>query len=74
MRANVKPFTRWVIARGYTVRFQQRDPQLVTGILTTPHGVLAFRYEPQRRIIDLPDQRVMIDEYGWEIKPTNNVL
>jgi hypothetical protein len=73
MRANVKPFTRWVIARGYRVRFQHREPQRVTGILTTPAGEVAFAYAPPTRTIHLPDQQIRIDEYGWEIKPTASV-
>ncbi|RIK42475.1 MAG: hypothetical protein DCC55_08895 [Chloroflexi bacterium] len=68
MRANVKPFTRWVIARRYTVRFQRRAADAVSGIVTTPAGEIAFLYDPQRRIIQLPGEEVVIDEYGWEIK------
>jgi hypothetical protein len=70
MRSNVKPFTYWVIARGYKVRFQHRDPQRVTGILTTPQGEVAFDYDPQQRIITWPAGRLTLNEYGWEINQT----
>ncbi len=68
MRANVKPFTHWVIYKRYTVRFHQRTMQLVTGILTTPTGEVLFRYEPEQMIIHLPTEQIAINEYGWEIK------
>ena len=66
MRVDVKPFTRWVIARGYTVRFRERTPTAVTGLLTTPDGPVAFVYDPAQRTITLPDETVRINEYGWE--------
>ncbi|MEZ4709635.1 MAG: hypothetical protein R3A44_20665 [Caldilineaceae bacterium] len=47
MRANVKPFTHWVIYKKYAVRFQARSPQLVTGVLKTPAGEIQFQYEPE---------------------------
>lgn len=68
MRADVKPFTRWVIARRYTVRFQRREVDAVSGMLTTPAGPVSFVYDPQRRIIQLPGEEIAINEYGWEIK------
>jgi hypothetical protein len=68
MRADVKPFTRWVIARRYTVRFGRREADAVTGLLTTPAGPVPFVYDPQRQIIQLPDEQIVINEYGWEIK------
>lgn len=73
MRADVKAFTRWVIARGYSVRFHRRTPTAVMGILTTPDGPINFVYDPVRRTINLtgantaPEQ-VEIDEYGWPLK------
>jgi hypothetical protein len=67
MRSNVKPFTHWVISRGYKVRFLRRDPAEVRGVLTTPQGERAFVYDPQRRTITWPDGQITINEYGWEI-------
>jgi hypothetical protein len=66
MRANVKPLTHWIIYKGYTVRFTQRSPDEVAGLLTTPQGQVAFRYEPQTLTIHLPDRTVRINEFGWE--------
>ena len=68
MRANVKPFTHWVIYKKYKVRFQQRTLQAVTGVLTTLVGEVLFRYDPQRMIIHLPNEQIAINEYGWEIE------
>ncbi len=67
MRANVKPLTHWIIYRGYTVRFSQRTPQQVTGTLTTPDGPVDFRYDPIAMIVQLPAERVQINEHGWEL-------
>lgn len=67
MRANVKPLTHWIIYKKYTVRFQQRTPQAVTGLLTTPAGEVPFTYDPQTMTIHLPDEVVVINEYGWEV-------
>lgn len=66
MTAYVKPFTRWVIARGYTVRFRDRTPTAVSGTLTTPAGPVAFVYHPAQRTITLPNETLRINEYGWE--------
>jgi hypothetical protein len=70
MRVDLKPVTRWIFARGYTVRFAERTPERVRGVLTTPAGEVTFVYDPRRRIVELPGERVMIDEYGWEINQT----
>lgn len=67
MRANVKPLTHWIIYKKYTVRFQQRTPEAVTGLLTTPTGEVPFTYDPRAMTIQLPDQIVTINEYGWEV-------
>jgi hypothetical protein len=71
MRANVKPLTHWIIYKGYSVRFGRRSSQEVDGILTTESGPLPFRYEPQTRIIHLPDQDIRINEHGWELDADN---
>ena len=67
MRADVKPFTHWVIYKKYTVRFDERTPQRVTGTLTTPEGAQPFAYNPQTLIIQLDKRQIQINEHGWEI-------
>lgn len=67
MRANVKPLTHWLIYRGYSVRFRERDPQRVTGLITTPDGPVEFVYEPEGMIVHLPDERIPINQHGWEL-------
>ena len=68
MRANVKPLTHWVIYKKYTVRFQTRGPQRVTGVLKTPAGEIQFQYEPQAMCIQLPDKQIVINEHGLEME------
>ncbi len=67
MRANVKPLTHWIIYRGYSVRFKTRTPQRVTGMLTTPDGPVEFAYEPGSMAVHLRDERITINEHGWEL-------
>lgn len=71
-RANVKPLTHWVIYKKYTVRFRKRTSEEVTGILTTPSGIVEFRYAPQNMVIYLAEERIAINEYGWELHDTPN--
>jgi hypothetical protein len=71
MRANVKPLTHWAIYKGYTLRFQRRDPEAVEGVAGTPDGPLPFHYAPATRTLRLApgaaDERsVTLNEYGWE--------
>ncbi len=63
----IKPLMHWIIYRGYKVRFTRRAPDGVTGLLTTPTGEVAFRYEPTLYVVHLPDERITINEYGWEL-------
>ncbi len=63
----IKPLMHWIIYRGYKVRFTRRDPVEVTGVLTTPSGEVSFRYEPATYLVYLPDERITINEYGWEL-------
>jgi hypothetical protein len=67
MKANVKPLTHWIIYKGYSVRFGQRSPQEVNGVLNTESGAIPFRYEPQSKLIHLPDGDIQINEHGWEM-------
>ncbi|MEZ4861824.1 MAG: hypothetical protein R3C14_10965 [Caldilineaceae bacterium] len=67
MRVNVKPLTHWVITKGYTIRFHQRTPRQVTGVLNTPAGAVDFTYDPVALVVSLPDEQITINEYGWEI-------
>ncbi|MDQ3247985.1 MAG: hypothetical protein M3Q45_02140 [Chloroflexota bacterium] len=67
MRVNVKPLTHWIIYRGYKVRFTGRAATAVTGILTTPTGTQALHYDPTTCTVQLPGERITINEYGWEL-------
>ncbi len=64
---DVKPLTHWIIYRGYKVRFTQRQPTSVAGILTTDAGTVRFTYDPTTYTVQLPDERVVINAYGWEL-------
>jgi hypothetical protein len=66
--STVKPFTHWVIYRRYSVRFHHRSAALITGTLTTPQGPVEFRYDPQQRLIHLPDAAITINQHGWEVE------
>ena len=66
-RPFVKPLMHWLIYRHYTVRITERAPSHVAGIITTPDGPLNFRYDPEAKIVHLPEQSIAINEYGWEI-------
>jgi hypothetical protein len=69
-RANVKPLTHWAIAKGYTLRFSQRDPAQVRGVCTTPEGPLLFVYDPTARTLTLEGAPpITLTEYGWEVTP-----
>lgn len=67
MSVNVKPLTHWLIYKGYKVRFKTRTSAEVTGVLTTATGAVEFSYDPAALVVTLPDQRVTINEYGWEV-------
>ena len=68
MGPNVKPFTHWVIYKGYKVRFTTRTAQAVTGVLTAPDGAeLLFRYDPDPMLVHLPTGRIEINQHGWEV-------
>ena len=68
----MKPFTYWVMHKGYTVRYRRRSPTSVDGILTTPEGEWPFEYNPSSMTIRLPDQSVTINHGGWEVDPNQN--
>jgi hypothetical protein len=72
MRANVKPLTHWIIYRGYKVRFSERTPIKVSGVLTTPAGELMFTYDLATQTVQMGSERVVINEYGWEMSKPNN--
>lgn len=72
MRINVKPLTHWVIYKGYKVRFKERTPTVVTGVLTTGGGEVPFSYDPVKQIITLLDAQVTINEYGWEVNKSTS--
>jgi hypothetical protein len=69
MNANVKPLTHWAIYKGYRLRFRSRATERVTGVLTNAEGVeIAFDYLPAERIVQLPEEEVHINDFGWEIE------
>jgi hypothetical protein len=69
MSANVKPLTHWAIYKGYRLRFRSRATERVTGVLTNAEGVeIAFDYLPAERIVQLPEEEVHINDFGWEIE------
>jgi hypothetical protein len=68
MGVSIKPLTHWVIYKGYKVRFKERSPMRVTGVLTTPTGEVEFAYEPTGKVVTLPDLWVTINDYGWELE------
>lgn len=78
MRVDVKPLTHWVIYKGYKVRFTARRPPVAEGVLTTPEGAeIRFAYDASTRVVTLPEERIHINEYGWELErmrhePTND--
>lgn len=67
MAVNVKPLTHWVIYKGYKVRFTERTPTRVAGVLTTAAGEVTFLYDPVAKVVTLPAARVAINDYGWEL-------
>lgn len=67
MGFTVKPLTHWIIYKGYKVRFKERSPMQVTGMLTTPTGEVPFSYDPTNKVVTLPDLQVTINDYGWEV-------
>jgi len=73
MRVNVKALTHWVIYKGYTVRFTSRSPQRVEGVLSTPDGAeIVFGYDAVNQVVELPGERIRINEYGWEMERIRN--
>jgi hypothetical protein len=66
IHANVKPLMHWMIYHRYTVRITERTSTQVQGVMTTPDGVINFRYDPIGQIIHLPEKSIAINEYGWE--------
>jgi hypothetical protein len=65
----VKALTHWIIYKGYKVRFTSRSPQRVEGVLTTPDGAeIAFDYDPVAQMVELPGERIRINDYGWEVE------
>ncbi len=80
MRANVKPLVHWAIYKGYKIRYTDRSPARVQGILTTPDGEQPFSYDSVGLIITIADQQITINQHGWELsqdadrKGSNNAL
>lgn len=66
-RVNVKPLMHWLIHRRYTIRITQRATDEVKGMITTPEGKLDLSYDPVAMVVVLPEKRIRINEYGWEL-------
>jgi len=64
---STKPLVLWAARKRWTLRFGSRAPGETTGIFTTPDGPLDFRYEAASRRIHLPDETLLLNEYGWEV-------
>ena len=72
----VKALTHWIIYKGYKVRFRERGAEQVSGILTGPEGEIPFAYRVAEMQVRLPDQWIIINDHGWELRtiapPTEN--
>jgi hypothetical protein len=68
MKIDVKPLTHWAIYKGCKLRFRSRTPASVSGVLTSAEGTeMTFDYAPDTRTLQLPGERIRINEYGWEV-------
>jgi len=69
MAVDVKPLTHWVIYKGYKVRFTERSNGRAAGLLTTAADEqIAFTYDASQRIVELPGERIRINQHGWELE------
>ncbi|MBX3015435.1 MAG: hypothetical protein KF832_28200 [Caldilineaceae bacterium] len=68
MAVSIKPLTHWVIYKGYKLRFTERIPTRVKGVLTTDQGEIEFTYDPLAKRVSLPTGPVVINDYGWEVE------
>jgi hypothetical protein len=69
MKIDVKPLVHWAIYKGYKLRFRSRTPELVAGVLTDADGSeVSFEYLPDARVLQAGDQRIRMNEYGWEVE------
>jgi len=66
-KMSAKPLVLWAARKQWTLRFSGRAPSESTGIFTTPDGPIDFRYEQEVRRIHLPDETILVNEYGWEV-------
>ena len=72
MKIDVKPLARWAIYKGCTLRFRDRTPECVTGVLTDGDGKkMAFEYLPQALVLRVGGENIRMDEYGWETERWN---
>ena len=66
-KTDVKPLVHWAIYKGYKLRYRSRTPEHVTGVLTGPDGSeMDFDYLPDGRLLHLGNDRIRMNEYGWE--------
>ncbi len=68
-KVDVKPLVHWAIYKGCKLRFRSRAPEQVTGVLTGADGSeMEFDYLPDGRLLHLGDERIRMNEYGWEVE------
>lgn len=71
---SIKPLAMWAIHNGWTLRFSERTPTEAQGVVSTPNGLLPFRYERDARRLHLPDRVVHLDPYGWEVDEKGQIV
>ncbi len=72
---SVRPVVLWVSRQEETaMRFTQRDPDLVKGVLTDANGTVPFSFDRKSRRLTLPDREIHLDEYGWEVDEQGRIV
>ena len=56
------------------MRFTQRDPDLVKGVLTDANSTVTFSFDRKSRRLSLPDREIYLDEYGWEVDEQGRIV
>jgi len=56
------------------MRFTQRDPDVVKGVLTYANGTVPFSFDRKSRRLSLPDREIYLDEYGWEVDEQGRII
>lgn len=72
---SLRPVVLWASRQPATkLRFASRDAAAATGLLTAPHGKIAFRFDRKARRLTLPDRTIYLDDYGWEVDERGNTV